>query len=128
MKDLKEFNIHFVGLKEGSHLFNYEIDNTFFEAFNYDDFLSSSIKIELNFIKKSTHFELEFSATGHVTIPCDTTNEPFDLAVNPAISLVVKFGPEFNDDNEDVLIITYDANKIDISQYIYEMIVLAIPQ
>ena len=62
MKDLKEFNIHFVGLKEGSHLFNYEIDNTFFEAFNYDDFLSSSIKIELNFIKKSTHFELEFSA------------------------------------------------------------------
>ena len=128
MKDLKEFNIHFVGFKEGSHLFNYEIDNTFFEAFNYDEFLSSSIKIELNFIKKSTHFELEFSATGHVTIPCDTTNEPFDLVVNPTISMVVKFGPEFNDDNEDIIIITYDANKIDVSQYIYEMIILAIPQ
>ena len=45
MKDLKKFNIQFVGLKEGSHLFEYEIDNTFFEAFNYDEFESSSIKI-----------------------------------------------------------------------------------
>ena len=45
MKDLKEFNIQFVGLKEGSHLFEYEIDNKFFEAFNYDEFKSSSIKI-----------------------------------------------------------------------------------
>jgi len=56
MKDLKEFNIHFVGLKEGSHLFHYEIDNTFFKAFNYDDFLSSSLKIELNFTKKKHPF------------------------------------------------------------------------
>jgi uncharacterized metal-binding protein YceD (DUF177 family) len=128
MKDLKEFNIHFVGFKEGSRLFNYEIDNTFFDAFNYDDFLSSAVKIELNFTKKSTHFELDFSATGHVNIPCDTTSEPFDLEVTPSISMVVKFGPEFNDDHEDIITIPYEANKIDVSQYIYEMIVLSIPQ
>jgi uncharacterized metal-binding protein YceD (DUF177 family) len=128
MKDLKDFNIHFVGFKEGSHLFSYEIDNTFFDAFNYDDFLSSAIKIDLNFTKKSSHFELDFSAAGTVNIPCDTTNEPFDMEVNPTLSMIVKFGPEFNDDNEDIITITYDADKINISQYIYEMIVLSIPQ
>ncbi|WOC40940.1 DUF177 domain-containing protein [Polaribacter sp. HL-MS24] len=128
MKDLKEFNIHFVGFKEGIHLFSYEIDNTFFEAFNYDEFLSSAIKIDLNFTKKSTHFELDFSATGSVTIPCDTTNEPFDMEVSPTLSMIVKFGPEFNDDNEDIITIAYEANKIDVSQYIYEMIILSIPQ
>ena len=128
MKDLKAFNIHFVGFKEGSHSFNYEIDNTFFEHFNYDDFLSAAIKIDLNFTKKSTHFELIFNANGLVNIPCDTTNEPFDLAVNPTIDMVVKFGPEFNDDNEDLIVIPYEAHKINISQYIYEMIVLSIPQ
>jgi hypothetical protein len=38
MKDLKEFNIPFVGLKEGKHLFEYKIDNTFFELYNYSEF------------------------------------------------------------------------------------------
>jgi uncharacterized metal-binding protein YceD (DUF177 family) len=128
MKDLKEFNIHFVGLKEGSHFFDYKIDNTFFEAFNYDDFLSSEIKIDLNFTKKSTHFELYFDAKGFVNIPCDTTSEPFDLDVNTTISMVVKFGPEFNDDNEDIVVIPYEAHKVNVSQYIYEMVVLSIPQ
>ena len=127
MKDLKEFNVHFVGLKEGGHLFEYTIDNTFFEFFNYDEFLKSKIKIQLNFTKKNTHFELDFIAKGYVNIPCDTTSELFDLDLNPSVSIVVKFGPEFNDDNEQVIIIPYEANKIDISQYIYEMIILSIP-
>jgi uncharacterized metal-binding protein YceD (DUF177 family) len=128
MKDLKEYDIHFVGLKEGGHLFNYKIDNTFFDFFNYDEFISSDIKIDLNFLKKSTHFELAFSAEGFVNIPCDTTNEPFDLDIDTAISLVVKFGPEFNDAFEDIIVIPYEDFKINISQYIYEMIVLSIPQ
>ena len=38
MTDLKLFNIPFVGLKQGNHLFEYEIDNSFFEAFDFDEF------------------------------------------------------------------------------------------
>ena len=38
MKDLKQFNIPFVGLKEESHLFDYQIDNKFFEAFNFEEY------------------------------------------------------------------------------------------
>jgi hypothetical protein len=45
MSNLKQYIIPFIGLKQGKHLFEYEIDNTFFEAFNYDEFESSSIKI-----------------------------------------------------------------------------------
>ena len=128
MKDLKQFNIQFVGLKEGSHFFEYEIDNTFFDLFNYDDFLSSKIDVKLNFVKKSTLFELEFSADGFVHIPCDTTNEPFDLKIDSEMKLIVKFGPEFNDDFEDIIILPHEAFEINISQYIYEMIVLSLPQ
>ncbi|MDG2436780.1 MAG: DUF177 domain-containing protein, partial [Polaribacter sp.] len=75
MKYLKQFNIQFVGLKEGSHLFNYTIDNKFFEAFNFDEYKSSSIEVSLKKIKKSTLFELSFIAAGTIEIPCDLTNE-----------------------------------------------------
>ena len=34
MKDLKQFNIPFVGLSEGNHDFTFKIENEFFEFFN----------------------------------------------------------------------------------------------
>ncbi len=127
MKDLKKFNIPFVGLKEGNHLFEYDIDNTFFESFNFDEFESSSIQIRLNFLKKSTLFELGFEANGYVEVPCDVTTELYKQEVTTSLPLVVKFGPEFNDDNEEILILPHEAYEFNVSQFIYEMIVLSIP-
>jgi uncharacterized metal-binding protein YceD (DUF177 family) len=127
MKYLKQFNIQFVGLKEGVHLFEFDIDNTFFEAFNYDEFKSSSIKVSLNFIKKSTLFELTFTANGFVEVPCDVTSELYNQDVQTVLPLIVNFGPEFNDDNEEILILPHEAYEFNIAQYIYEMIVLSIP-
>jgi uncharacterized metal-binding protein YceD (DUF177 family) len=127
MKDLKQFNIQFVGLKEGKHLFEYQIDNTFFEAFNYNEFFNSSIKVDLDFVKKSTLFELTFTIKGTVNLPCDTTNEPFDQPIETSSYLVVNFGQEFNDENEDLLIIPHEVYQFSVAQYIYETIVLSIP-
>ena len=127
MKDLKKFNIQFVGLKEGSHLFEYEINNKFFEAFNYDEFESSSIKISLDFIKKSTLLELTFAAQGNVEVPCDVTNELYNQDVQGDFRLVVNFGPEFNDDNEELLILPHEAYEFNVAQFIYELIVLFVP-
>jgi uncharacterized metal-binding protein YceD (DUF177 family) len=127
MKHLKEFNIQFVGLKEGSHLFEYEINSKFFEAFNYDEFESSSIKISLEFIKKSTLLELTFTANGYVEVPCDVTNELYNQIVQDVFRLVVNFGPEFNDDNEELLILPHEAYEFNVAQFIYELIVLSVP-
>ncbi|WP_298763184.1 DUF177 domain-containing protein [uncultured Polaribacter sp.] len=127
MKDLKQFNIPFVGLKEGKHLFEYDIDNTFFELYNYDEFEKTSLKVTLDFVKKSTLFELNFAVSGTVNIPCDVTNENFDQEIVTKMPLVVKFGSEFNDDNEEILILPHEAYQFSVAQFIYEMIVLAVP-
>ena len=127
MKDLKEFNIPFVGLKEGKHLFEYKIDNTFFELYDYNEFEKSSIDVTLEFVKKSTLFELEFTASGSVNVPCDVTNEYFDLEITATLPLVVKFGQEYNDENEEILILPHEVYQFSVAQFIYEMIVLGIP-
>jgi len=127
MKDLKEFNIPFVGLKEGKHLFQYKIDNTFFELYNYNEFEKSLINVALEFVKKSTLFELNFTASGTVNVPCDVTNEYFDLEITATLPLVVKFGQEYNDDNEEILILPHEVYQFSVAQFIYEMIVLGIP-
>ncbi len=127
MKDLKEFNISFTGLRLGKHQFEYKIDNTFFEHFQYHEFENADIKIDLNFEKKHNMFNLMFDSKGVVTVACDVTAEPFDLKVNGNLPLIVKFGEEYNDDNDEILIIPHNQVQLDISHLIYEMIILSLP-
>lgn len=127
MKDLKEFDISFIGLKEGIHQFEYTIDKKFFDFFNYDEFYDSNVKVVLSFLKNTTIFEFDFAFTGWVEVACDVTTELFHQPIETDIHLIVKFGDEYNDENEELLIIPYSENKINVAQYIYEAIVLAVP-
>ncbi|NRD18670.1 DUF177 domain-containing protein [Winogradskyella eckloniae] len=127
MKALKSYTIPFVGLKIGEHHFDYQIDNTFFEHFEYDEFNAVDVKIDLKFEKKSTLLELYFSAEGVINLNCDVTNEPYNQAIDDHFKLVVKFGNEYNNDNEDILIVPHGEYEINVAQYIYELIILAVP-
>ena len=124
---MKEFTIPFVGLKEGKHHFSFEIIKTFFDYFGYDEFNDTAITVAMLLNKKSTMMELEFDARGTINVNCDLTNEPYDQQIEADLKLIVKFGEEFNDENEEILILPHGEYEVNVQQYIYEMIVLAKP-
>lgn len=127
MKVTNEFLIPFLGLKNGKHQFEYQISKAFFDHFEYDEFDSSAIKVNLVLEKQSTMLELNFKHSGTINVPCDVTNELFDMPVKGKLKLIVRFGEKFNDENEELLILPFGEHQVDVSQYIYEMIVLSIP-
>ncbi len=127
MKDLKDFDISFIGINEGTHQFEYLIKKEFFEFFNYDEFSNSKVVVALTFVKKATMFELSFNFNGWVEVLCDVSGEVFQQPLNSTMNLIVKFGDEFSDENEEMLIIPHSDYKLNVSQFIYEAIILAVP-
>ena len=127
MKPFKEFTIPFVGLKVATHHFDYTIDQAFFEYFEYEDFNNVNVNVKVNLEKKATFLELHFKISGFVNVNCDLTNEPFNQTIENELNLVVKFGEDFNDKDIDVLVLPHGAYEFNIQQYIYELIVLAVP-
>ncbi|MCB4807207.1 DUF177 domain-containing protein [Tamlana sp. 62-3] len=127
MKPLKEFTIPFVGLKIGKHHFDYEVEKAFFEYFEFEEFNDANISVKVDLEKKSTLLELNFKISGWVNVNCDLTNEPYNQTIENNFNLVVKFGDEYNDDYIDILIIPHGTFEINIQQYVYELIVLAVP-
>ncbi|HEY9185183.1 MAG TPA: DUF177 domain-containing protein [Salegentibacter sp.] len=127
MRKLAKYTIPYVGLKLGKHRFEYEIDNTFFEHFGYEEFNDARLKLDLLFEKKTTMMELTFTVSGTVNVNCDLTNEPYDQPIEGELFLVIKFGNEYNDDNEDLLILPHGEYEVNIQQYIYELVVLSVP-
>ena len=127
MKPFKEYTIPFVGLKLGKHHFDYQIDKAFFELFEYDDFNDANVQIDLVLEKKTTLLELHFEVSGTVNVNCDLTNEPYDQELESDYKLVVKFGEEYNDEFEDIVILPHGEFEINVAHYIYEQIILSLP-
>ena len=127
MKKLNEFLIPFIGLKLGKHQFEYQINKAFFDSFDYDEFESADIKVSVFFIKKSNILELNLKHKGTIYVPCDLTNEMFYFPIKGNLKVIVQFGEEYNDDNDELLILPHGEHEINISQIIYEMIALSIP-
>ena len=127
MKELREFTIPFVGLKLGEHQFEFNIGKQFFEYFEYDEFNDADIKLVVTLTKKVTLLEFALSFDGFVNVNCDVTNEPYNQEISGEYHLVVKFGDSFNNENDDLLIVPHGSSEVNIQQYVYESLVLAMP-
>lgn len=128
MEEKNAYTIKFVGLKEGKHQFDYHIKDEFFDLFEYNDFNKADVNVNIELNKKANMLEFTFDVTGVMNLDCDVSTEAYDQEIRNKLELVVKFGEEYNDDHEDVLILPWSEYEIDVKQYIYEAIVLAIPQ
>lgn len=124
----KDFNIVFSGLSLGEHLFTYDLDNSFFDLFGYtdNDGLASKANVTLN--KHNTFLEMTFAFVGDVQVVCDRSNLPFAQHLNAAFELLVKFGEEYNDEDDEQLILPFGEFQLNVAQFLYELIVLNIPK
>ena len=87
----------------------------------------ATISLDVLLEKKTTFMEFTLSYTGDVDVNCDVTNEPFKEAVAGSYHFIVKFGDDFNNENEDLYIIPHGSYQVNIQQFIYESIILNLP-
>ena len=130
MKNLKEFQIPYVGLKIGVHQFEYQIDGQFFKHFEESIISDCNVNVKVEFEKEETLFTLKFFIDGAVRVGCDVCLEAFDKEIFGDFQCLVKFSDELakgNNDDDEIIYILRDAPFIDISQLIYEYIVLSLP-
>ncbi len=104
-----EFVIPFVGLKNGQHTFEFSIDQKFFEAFEFFDFNQSQFAVSAVLNKKEQLLEFALEANGMVGVACDLSTEPFDLPLHCQFDLIVKFGSEFNNDDDEILVLPHGS-------------------
>ena len=127
MNSLSNYKITFSGLKEGNHNFNFEVNNQFFSLFQYTEFNNCKISADINFIKKSNLLEIEINSKGIINLNCHVSDESFDYDHSAYYKFVVKFGNSFNDEDPEMLVVPFGTYEINLSQQLYEMIVLSLP-
>ncbi len=128
MDKFRNYEVVFSGLKEGKHEFKFEIDKAFFELFETEqEFTNPRIKADVLMDKHSTFLEFWIKTKGLVTLVCDISNEEFDHPIEHEIKVLVKFGEEYDDSDEDVITIPSTDHAFNVAQLIYEDVILSIP-
>ena len=128
MKTLVEYIIQFSSLKNGENKFNYRLDKTFFEAFDFTDLISSNIKVELFIIKTTSLLDLKFELNGSYVTYCDKCIGDIEVKLTSNFRRLIKFGEETEEiQKQDILFIENTAYEINISRIIFEDCLLSFP-
>ena len=127
MKDLRKYVIPFTGLKEGRHEFEFDVDNSFFEHFDSSEIREGKLDVYVELIKNQQVLELNFEIKGKVKTICDRCLDEFDFPLTYQGKLFFKFGEKTYELTDEIIILSPSEHEINISQYIYEFIHLALP-
>jgi len=131
MKYNREFEIAWQGLKAGVHKYQFDIDDKFIQRFNTDESFSDwHVNLGLTFDKHENFFMLHFDIDGDVSVPCDRCGDNFKLRLWDEFDLIIKLigeGQEDIDEEDDVVFIPRSETVIDLSNWVYEFVMLSVP-
>jgi len=114
-------------LPVGSHLYEFEVNDTFFESREYSEVEGGKFDVKLELIRQNHLITLIFNIEGSAKVACDRCTKPYDVEINAQEEMFLKFGDPDEEHPENVLVLPNGANELDISQSLYEFISLALP-
>ena len=126
VKKLPEYSIPFQGLKQGKHLFNFQVNRDFFGSFEEALLEDGDVELEVAFEKRPGMFVLDFFFEGTIKVNCDLCAEERDFPIEGNEQLLVKFSEEGGEE-EQVMYLLPGETELNIAQHTYEFICLSVP-
>ena len=125
----QEYIIDYKTLESGTYEFDYHIDKNFFAMFDEPMAQDGDANVHATMRVSSAGLSIRLDISGTLQVECDRCLEPFDMPIDASYDLVVKYGDKTTplDEADDVITIGEDDDFLDLSQHIYEYVVLSLP-
>ena len=129
----RDYDIAFVGLKQGIHEYQYQVNDKFFEPYQEQDFRNCKANIKLTLDKQNGFMLLKFEVGGALETTCDRCgSSTLPMNLWDEFNVVVKLAedPEqmnASEEDPDVHYIGRGESHLHIGDWIYEFVNLSIP-
>jgi uncharacterized metal-binding protein YceD (DUF177 family) len=121
------YKIPLKSLSVGDHSFEYTLDTEFFKKIDGQEVQKGKVAAKVLVRNNGRNFELIFSLDGVVKVPCDRCLDDMELPMTHSDKLIVKFGPAYAEEGEDIIIIPEVEGEINLAWFLYEFVALSIP-
>ena len=127
MEVAEGYSIAYRGRKNGTHGFRFEVGKPLLKAFESSEIKDGRCVVEVTLERGETMLTADVRITGHVVVACDRCLEDCRIPIDFEGQLLVKFSDEPREYDGEVLWLLPGEDEVDLSQYIYESIVLSLP-
>lgn len=127
MEKLKEFEVDLASMTDGHYEYDFKIDKSFFEAMDNEEILGADVDALLDIDKRHGSYELRLHCDGELEVPCDRCLDPVKHPVDADYDVTVRYGEDYDDSRDGVLILPESENRLNVSGMIYDTLLLTIP-
>lgn len=123
------YNIPLKSLAEGGHKFEYVLNDQYFHLIGDadSDIKKGAVNVDISVKRISSTFEFNFTLTGEVQVSCDRCLDDMPIEIDSKNRLVVKFGQEYSEESDEIVIIPENEGEINIAWFLYEFVTLNVP-
>lgn len=121
------YTIPLSGLKTGYQTFDFEIGNDFFMLFEESEIREGSLSVTVTADKIASTIGLDIRIKGMVSVCCDRCLGMFGYSIDCGNRLLIRHGTMKDDSDPEIVIVTDEEHELNLSQYLYEFIHLALP-
>jgi uncharacterized protein len=125
--DVGAYSVNIIRLSNKVHHFEYEFGDEFFREYGTDLVASGKFRVDVQLNKHETFIEADFKIKGTATLMCDRSLEPFDFPIWTTKKVLFKYGESDEEISDEIVMIHRDSVTLELGQYIYEFIGLAVP-
>ncbi len=123
----KEYILEFNKVWKGVNEYSFDLNDKFLAGIEGAAISQANVVAGLQLLKVDAVYHLDFHLTGTVQCECDVCLESFDLPIDAEYKLMLKLGMSENYDDDEIYYITEKMIAFDLSQYLYESLMLSIP-
>ena len=127
MEETKRYTIAYRGLRSGLHDFHFKVDGGLFRAFGSTEIKDGDCDVSVALERGESMLTLDVTVDGSVVVECDRCLEDCNVPIHYEGQLLVKFSDEVHEYDGEVMWLLPMEDEVDLTQYIYESIVLALP-
>jgi len=127
VKKESQFDLNLAKLASKTHHFDFELGRDFFALFEEPLVEEGTLHADVDLHKTERLLTLDFHITGTVRLTCDRSLDEFDQPLDIREQLLVRFGDENKELDDNVLQITPDTQSLPLAQHLYDYIGLALP-
>lgn len=121
------YKVPLASLPQGIHKYEYHLSKQFFTDMENADIHNADIKVALTVNHKSDLYQMNFAVTGTITLICDRCLDDLVMPVDTTYSLGVKYGEDYNDDSDELLIIPSSDTGLNVAYMLHDTVALTIP-
>ncbi len=123
----KRYSVEYKGLKNSAYDLSFEVDDALFAHYESRDIKGGNCLVKATMLKSDSQLDFDFEISGSVVCECDRCLEDCAVAIEYKGHLLVRLSDAQGEYDGEVMWLSPSENEVNLTQYIYESIVLSLP-